>query len=185
MVIASLILSQFRSSSCSTPTCHHFRNTPAATRSRKRSSAVDVGCRPVVFNAVHGLPVRRTETMASAQRRSDTCGQPPPNLRAFTGCDGRGSSSTAHRSSEMRTPVVVVLFGVRARVHLDVGSGRISSGYQFFGSALITGVARCGVVWHPVLSLQCDTSGSTCNCKTGRNLLCMYDLLSLCGYSPW
>jgi hypothetical protein len=77
------------------------------------------------------------------------------------------------------------LFGVRARVHLDVGSGRISSGYQFFGSALITGVARCGVVWHPVLSLQCDTSGSTCNCKTGRNLLCMYDLLSLCGYSPW
>jgi hypothetical protein len=71
--------------------------------------------------------------MASAQRRSDTRGRPPPNRWAFIGSERRGGSSTAHRSSEMRKPVVVMLFGVRARVRLGVDSVLISYVCRFFG----------------------------------------------------
>jgi hypothetical protein len=34
---------------------------------------------------------------------------------------------------EMRTPVMVMLFGVGARVRMNVGSGQKSPVYQFFG----------------------------------------------------
>src|SRR5687767_14964178 len=53
--------------------------------------------------------------MASAQRRSGTRGRPPPKRWVLT-CSGMSGFRTAHRASEMRKPVVVRLFGVRARV---------------------------------------------------------------------
>ena len=104
LVIDPSILNQsqsmlFSSSNRSTPTCHGFRNTPAATHSRHRSSAVDVAHRSVAFNAAHGPPVRRTYKMASAQRRSETRGRPPPNRWTFIEHESRGGSSTARRSS--------------------------------------------------------------------------------------
>ena len=53
--------------------------------------------------------------MASAQRRSDTRGRPPPKRWVFTRT-GSSGARTAQSSSEMRNLVVVRLFGVRARV---------------------------------------------------------------------
>src|SRR3954466_7500949 len=52
--------------------------------------------------------------MASAHWRSGTRGRPPPKRWELT-WTGRAGSSTAHRASEMRKPVVVGLFGVRGR----------------------------------------------------------------------
>jgi hypothetical protein len=43
-------------------------------------------------------------------RRSDTLERPPPNRWLFT-WTGRSGSSTAHSSSEMRKPVLVLLVG--------------------------------------------------------------------------
>ena len=53
--------------------------------------------------------------MASAHWRSGPRGRPPPQRWVCTRLGSRGSS-TPHRSSEIRKPVVVVLVGVRARV---------------------------------------------------------------------
>src|SRR5918912_2545749 len=52
--------------------------------------------------------------MASAQRRSGTRGRPPPKRCLFTRTGSRGSS-TVHKASEIRNPIVVRLFGVRTR----------------------------------------------------------------------
>jgi hypothetical protein len=77
--------------------------------------------------------------MASAHFRSGTRGRPPPKRCVFT-CSGSRGSSTAQSSSEMRKPVVVRLFGVRARVRFVVGTYCfalvIPPFYQLFGQAL-------------------------------------------------
>src|SRR3712207_5299567 len=52
--------------------------------------------------------------MASAQRRSGTRGRPPPKRWVFTR-SGSSGLITAHSPSDIRKPVVVLLFGVRAR----------------------------------------------------------------------
>jgi hypothetical protein len=103
LVIAPSIANQLQSmplnaSYSASPAFQKRRKKPSATHAWKRSCAVEEAHSFVADSAFHWQPVRSTKKMASAQRRSDTRGRPPPKRCVFL-CSANKGSINAHNSS--------------------------------------------------------------------------------------
>jgi hypothetical protein len=94
------------------PASHSRRKTPASTHSWKRSWAVEPGQNLVAFSAFHGMPVRRTKKMASAQTRSGVRGRPPPKRCVFSWTGSCASSCSHSRSGTRQSAALSKSVGV-------------------------------------------------------------------------